>query len=58
MICDSRSKEVVLLCFSRAKVVKGGTLRALAMGVRSLEHGSGESHTLRISGRATRIEIL
>ncbi len=37
---------------------KGGTLRALAMGVRRLEHGSGESQALRTSGRATRIEIL
>jgi hypothetical protein len=54
----SHASEVVQLCVTRARLVKGGTLRALAMGVRSLDHGSDESHALRTSERATRIEIL
>jgi len=38
--------------------VQGGTLRALAMGVGSLANGTSDSHALRASGRASRIETL
>ena len=37
---------------------EGGTLRAIAMGVGSLANGTSDSHALRASGRATRIETL
>ena len=41
-----------------AKWRVGGTPRAIAKGVGSLENGTSDSHALRASGCATEIEIL
>jgi len=38
--------------------IKSQPLSALAMGVGSLVNGTSDSHALRASGRATRIEIV